>query len=337
MNYYIKYLRSIHIFFNKLKKLKRLSFKEIMTYEEPERMYLLVYYGFISYVKATYSLADLSINIYNDNTNIYFIGIHSNNIDFLIYLKNIGYDIFIQDPLGGNAYLESALCGNIKIMKYLEQISKDYNLDDFSINYSDHLWFNAYLNAAEYGQVNVIKYLIKQKNAGKINFDINCESDLERNAFLWATYSGKIKTLKYLTSIGVKTNTHDSRRSNAFFLALENKKFRTATYLKKSYNINIYQKLWKGYNIYTVIMAFYFDLNIIKYLENISLDYYTGEKNFIDLMKSYAKIKQCNYFIQKDQRRLIHLNKFGPHKEFNYLKYKLGKYNFYWRFIILFI
>lgn len=191
MNYYIYYLRSIYIFFDKLKKLKRLSFEEIMTYEEPIRMYLFVYYGFISHVKATYSLADLSINIYDDNTNIYFIGIHSNNIDFLIYLKNIGYDIFIQDPLGGNAYLEAAICGNIKIMKYLEKISKYTDSDDFSIDYYDHLGFNAYLKAAEYGQVDVIKYLIKQKNAGKINFDINCESDLERNAFLWAANNGK--------------------------------------------------------------------------------------------------------------------------------------------------
>jgi len=317
-------------------------------------MYLLGDYGFISDVKVTYSLDELNsvFKYYVDSrVNIYFLGIYINNIDFLDYLYQIGYDIYTKDNfIGTNAYLIAAFYGKISIMKYLENLEKRLNFifinQRFSIYHKNNLKHNAYLEAVSSGKINVVKYLIKQKNAGKIWFDINQVDLHNRCPFIIAAENGKIKMLKFLASIGVKTNNIDSNGLNAHICAIYKARIKTAEYLYKNYNYNIHLTDKDGFNIYTFIIKFgIIRSSVMKYLEIMNLDFYVHVQNekpdFISFVKdNVSEFDTFNYFIKNEQRRLIFLDNFKYqlwHKKYIYLKYKLEKYNFYWRFIILFI
>ncbi len=169
MNRYLDCLK--HFDFNycsELKKLPKLSIKNILKYEEPYKMTLLFFYGYSSMYKK-YELVDLNRYI-NKWVNLFLFLVYCQNINEIKYLVSKGVDINkFDNDLGLNAYLIAAYTCNIKIIKYLESIG-------INIHKKTLMGNNAYLIATGRGHIELMKYFEKKginiysKNINRENF-----------------------------------------------------------------------------------------------------------------------------------------------------------------------
>jgi len=201
---HLKYIRDKNDI-KKLKFLSSMSFDEICSYGEPYKLLFLIYYGYIDYIKKTYTLEDIEKAAYKNMTDFYRLIIYNGDINFLKYLIDIGVNIDYIDYYGDNIYIIAAMYGKIKIMKYLEFIG-------FDINHKNTFGDNAYLIAVRNNKLNTMKYLTKRGiNTNLINLNYD-------NDFILSLKFDKLKIIKYLIDIGrdiyVPTNFYNNSLKN---------------------------------------------------------------------------------------------------------------------------
>ena len=136
VGYHISYIENC---WDKLKYLNILDKKHINNIKEPYKMYLYVYYGFLSELKK-YSYNELILSINDVTPNLYLLAAFINNIKIMKYLENRGFNVNIKD------YVFKPYIRHIPYIPYRYKISdktKTYILknNNFKLNKYSIIYF----------------------------------------------------------------------------------------------------------------------------------------------------------------------------------------------------
>jgi ankyrin repeat protein len=122
------YIRLIKGSLIQLSKLPKLYVEDIAKVDEPERMYLYAFYGYLE-ILYTYNIEQLSLKLIKGN-DLFILAIYKSNFELIEYLIANGFDIHNKYSYGCNVYLLASCFNNIKLMEYLES----HGLDVHSTN-----------------------------------------------------------------------------------------------------------------------------------------------------------------------------------------------------------
>ena len=120
----------------KFKDLKKLNKEQINNYKEPYKMYLYIYYGFLSKLNK-YNFNELNLFINDMKDNLYLFAAFTNNIKALKYLESKGLNIHYKNDIDLNAYTAACINSYIKTMKYLQSKNVDINYKKTNIYVHD--------------------------------------------------------------------------------------------------------------------------------------------------------------------------------------------------------
>jgi hypothetical protein len=120
------YIDYIEYNWSELKKLPKLSIKDIYTFEEPYKMVLLFYYDY-SKVYNMYNIEQLNKPFNEWKYTLYLLMVYISNIKIMLYLESQGANIYYCNKYN-NAYSIALYKSDIKIIKYLE--SKGFNINN---------------------------------------------------------------------------------------------------------------------------------------------------------------------------------------------------------------
>lgn len=203
--------------------------KELALTFEPVRFFSLVFFNYIERFKSDYTIEEIITPKKLENYDIFLFGIFNNNLEFLIYLVNIGYNIHNVKLINSfkiydmNVYQYSIFQERIEIMKYLETLGFIANID-------------AYLFAIKYNKITAMRYL-----ETKFDFDIN-------KCFHHAVLYGHLNIIKYFIKMGANINYINDKGDNALLIAGKNNYIKICKYLiRKGIDINCYNNM--GQNI----------------------------------------------------------------------------------------
>jgi ankyrin repeat protein len=185
------YISNIRYNWESLAKLPTLTQEDIAKVNEPERMYLYVYYGYLNELR-NYSPTQIKTLI--GTNNIFLLAAFRNNLNIMKYLYTKLNNKFIRynNKDGMNAYFVASSYGHIKIIKYLD--SKNYKIKRHNSFYN-----NSYLLAILSGNLKLIKYF---ENSDRIRNTIYKINKLGYNPYLQAIKTGNLKIIKYLENSG---------------------------------------------------------------------------------------------------------------------------------------
>ena len=234
------YLYNITNGWKMLKEMPKLKAKDISNYDEPYRMYLYTYYGYIKELRK-YDLESLSLIINDNNDNLFLLAAYVGNIKIMKYLESVGVNINHKNVYKLSAYLTAVYNGNIKSMKYLEQNGAD-------IHHIDYQKCNAYLFAVEQNNLKIMKYLESR------GLNIHLIDRIGLNAYLITGFCNvDIKIMKYLENIGININRKNIVGENHFNMIA----YYYNTKNKPKYNVWCYKTKHRKLNSFK-IMYFYF-------------------------------------------------------------------------------
>jgi hypothetical protein len=214
---------------------RKLSIPEISKEDEPFRMYLYCYYGYLEELKK-YSLEQLKNNIMEPG-NLYLLAINSGHLNIIKYLETFPLTFNIYNKMkitNYTPYMLAVICGNIQIIKYLE--NRDCNI--YSIDYVGN---NALLLAIKKSQFKIFKIFLDNT---KYSFG-NKLNEIDHNAYLSA-FSSDIKFLKYL----------DKFQGGIYGLNKSNYMYIKDTYFIWKIKNTIYIKRKNKYNALKTIILF---------------------------------------------------------------------------------
>jgi ankyrin repeat protein len=154
------------------------------------------------------------------------------------FLETNGFNIYIKDNDGDDAYLLAASSGQLKVMEFLEN-------KGFDIYIKNKDGDDAYLSAVHNGRLEVMNFL---ENKG---FDIYIKNNYGDDAYLLAVSYGYLEIMDLIEAKGINIHIKNNNENNAYLLASLNGYIQIMRVLEEK-GINIYLKNMLGQNAYTI-------------------------------------------------------------------------------------